>query len=389
MFLVTYDTVFSDRMTNPILIEMFKIINNRRINKLIQIYPVSKRPDNYIHCVKHHIIPKSWYFREGFPVNNTEYNLINLTIIEHIKVHMLLAKYFDEKNDVYMKEAMYSAVACILGQNKKDPNIFNIQIENPEIQKILDDVYKQKALKLSKDYSETRYINNGQIQIRIKKDEKLPDGFVEGYLSSAAHIKWIHCGEHELRIKPNDIIPSGYIPGRAPSKIKKLQSNALTWGDQVRNKIWYNNGISQIKLSKNDKIPDGFIKGKLPDNKQFITNGKQNKKIGFDEPIPDGWWVGQSTKGFICVNDGKKMIKVHPSSIPPGFKIGKLTSNIKNRIAVSNDTTHHYTMIQKKDLKTYLANGYVKGNHCKKWLSEGYKKIPGYKNKGFFKKDCI
>lgn len=385
MFLVTYDTAFRDRQTNPILIKMFDVINNRRKNVLHQIYPVSARPADYVHCVKHHIIPKSWFYKTGWPLDNTEYNTVNLTVIEHLKVHMLLKEYYEQKNDIRMAEAMAGAVSCIFGQNKKDQTVISYaQLEDPNVKETIDWIYDRKAKTLSEHYSDTRYVNNGEIQLRIKKDKPLPEGFSEGYLPLFAHVKWVHKDECELRIRPNDPIPFGYVEGRSPSKINQLKSNAPTWGDHVRGMKWYNNGNIQVKLSQADEIPEGFIKGRLPDNKRFITNGKQNKKIGFDEQIPDGWREGQSTKGTICVNDGKKTVRVPSDKIPKGFKPGRMGSNVKDRVAVSNDATHHYKMIQKSELEHYLANGYVLGSHIKQWLAAGYKRMPGYRNKGRF-----
>ncbi len=38
---------------------------------------------------KHHIVPRCWFKKHNLPVDNTENNLVNLTVEQHRKVHIL------------------------------------------------------------------------------------------------------------------------------------------------------------------------------------------------------------------------------------------------------------------------------------------------------------
>ena len=62
---------------NQHFVSMMNIINNARLNPPIKGH-------------KHHIIPRCWYKMNNLPVDNSDNNLVLLSVKDHIKVHKLL-----------------------------------------------------------------------------------------------------------------------------------------------------------------------------------------------------------------------------------------------------------------------------------------------------------
>jgi hypothetical protein len=82
---------------NQHFVAMMNIINFAKLNKPTKGH-------------KHHIIPRSWFKRNGYEIDNSKDNLILLTAEDHLKVHklaVLCAK------DTYIKGAMLAAVGLL------------------------------------------------------------------------------------------------------------------------------------------------------------------------------------------------------------------------------------------------------------------------------------
>lgn len=62
--------------------------------------------------------------------------------------------------------------------------------------------------------------------------------------------KWYNNGNINLRVKENDILPNGFVLGRMKLKMKDSPK-----------KHYYTNGKRNIKLCDGDAVPDGFTRG--------------------------------------------------------------------------------------------------------------------------------
>lgn len=97
--IITIDTVYPDKESNPILVEMFQIIDFRKHNQLKFIPKRQVKHNNdYTQCRRHHIIPKCYYKYFNIQADNSSKNLICLTHDEHSRVHELLTKYYEHDN---------------------------------------------------------------------------------------------------------------------------------------------------------------------------------------------------------------------------------------------------------------------------------------------------
>ena len=101
---------FYSQTDNPFYIRMKEILDYRQQNKLTYINSVKDRPDDYIKCQKHHIIPRCWYRHHGYEIDNSKENIIYLTPGEHLEIHVLMREYFKSINDLDMYYAMALAI---------------------------------------------------------------------------------------------------------------------------------------------------------------------------------------------------------------------------------------------------------------------------------------
>lgn len=106
------DQVFPDKDSNEHLKKMFKIIEFRRQNPLIHL-PLKDRDGTYVVSYRHHIVPKAWFKLHKQPIDNTKANIIRLTILEHLEVHILLKNYFRSIGDENLACKMALAISEI------------------------------------------------------------------------------------------------------------------------------------------------------------------------------------------------------------------------------------------------------------------------------------
>lgn len=95
---------------------MFRIIEFRRQNPLIHL-PVEDRDRTYVVSYRHHIVPRAWFKLHKQPIDNTKANVIRLTILEHLEVHILLKNYFRSINDENLACKMALAIGEICNMN--------------------------------------------------------------------------------------------------------------------------------------------------------------------------------------------------------------------------------------------------------------------------------
>lgn len=95
------------------------IIRNRREHPLTFIQQVNKRPEDYVKCQRHHIIPRCWYRKNHLDVDNGPENVINLTPGEHLEIHVLMREYFKTIGDKDMYYRMALAIDKLVSGNEK------------------------------------------------------------------------------------------------------------------------------------------------------------------------------------------------------------------------------------------------------------------------------
>jgi hypothetical protein len=106
-----------------------------------------------------------------------------------------------------------------------------------------------------------RYINNGLRNKKIEMDISCPSGWSEGYLGSSYNAGYmcINDGVDEKFIPKTDIIPHGWTKGRcyrnSPDKLKKISEGNKNW-------MWITDGINPaIRVPKDSLIPEGYKRG--------------------------------------------------------------------------------------------------------------------------------
>lgn len=128
--MTTFQSVFPDLDINSYIKRIFIICNNRKQNPLCN--------NEITH--KHHIIPKFWYkYNDKYP-DETKYNLVKLTPLEHFTVHYLMIEYYRSTGQTLYFNAAIMAFYVL--RNNKDiisiyadlkkqfPDIENIFIQN-------------------------------------------------------------------------------------------------------------------------------------------------------------------------------------------------------------------------------------------------------------------
>ena len=227
----------------------------------------------------------------------------------------------------------------------------------------------------------SKYVNNGNIQRRIKDPELL-----------------------------NKLLLEGWKLGALPKKHKNLSTK------NRKSKIYFTNGIKNIKLDTiTDTIPEGFYLGYTQTNLQKAYNEarKQSKEISKNEAL-NKWLCeehycecchiklttkygsgkfcsrscasthnhSEDTKILIhkyneqgiCGNKGKKFSAEHRRKISESLK----KNSKKDTMWISNGKI--IKKIYKHELDTYLEQGYIPGRKL-----EGHVQIPW--NKGLTKDD--
>ena len=228
-------------------------------NSLIEkrrLYPINKDRSKPFEVEYHHIIPiacngkkdpkKKQYNHEGT-------NIVGLTLREHFLAHWLLAKIYDGK----FMNAMWNAFSHMCGKYST--------ANGKTFLRCSSHVYvlaKQNAGKYIRSKLVGRiWMNNGKIE-KFILESNAPFGFVKGRLNVnknrirndyTKNTIWINDGQNQKMINKNESIPDGWQRGRIVSWSRKGNCSNL---------IWVNNGIIQKRV-KQSNIPQGFVIGMI------------------------------------------------------------------------------------------------------------------------------
>lgn len=162
---------------------MFKIIEFRRQNPLVHL-PLKDRDGTYVVSYRHHIVPKAWFKLNKQPIDNTKANVIRLTILEHLEVHILLKNYFRSVGDENLACKMAIAISEICSMDipraletneisKLDSNLL-AKIEENAIDNVVAHSTEAKAYWkcLTKSQREERSHKISQSLLNMPEDKK-------------------------------------------------------------------------------------------------------------------------------------------------------------------------------------------------------------------------
>lgn len=306
---------------NTYLIEYLRLINANKETKRERFK-----------TQKHHIIPRSYYKINNLPINNSEINLVNLSLKDHLLAHYYLSLCVTDQYKyalVYAFNYMY---------NKLNKN--NIQID-------IKDIDFTEYEKLYKIFCEN--------QSRKKK----------------GHIPWNKGGgcytEAQLLNMRNAHL--GKKDSEETKKKKSLSSIGTNKGG-----CYVNNGsISKhIQLSELDEyLLNGWVKGSIQDHSKHIGMKilhKDDKEIRvFPQQISKyialGWKFGRSKKARENNSKAKKGKPSWNKGIPWSDEARKNLSlhhgNFKNKIFMTND--FHTIRIDVSQQEEYEKQGYHRG----------------------------
>lgn len=152
-----------------------EIINNRIVNRL-------DKKDSLIE--RHHIIPRC------LGGTDDDYNLVCLTPREHFLCHLLLTKIYNEKNTAYYYKIIKAFF--MMFSYSKNNSTRHVRI-NARLYENLKKVWIE-SLRISQSGENnsqfgSRWINNGIIDKKLLKEEKIPVGFVFGRIKKVKQPK--------------------------------------------------------------------------------------------------------------------------------------------------------------------------------------------------------
>ena len=289
----------------------------------------------------HHIYPKSIAKVNNIEDFDGDWNLVELTPREHFIAHMILYKCG------YIK--MVQAFWYMSKIKKYNSRLSSRQYEKLEI---------EKRQILSEINTGTICINNGEYNVRIRPDQRIPSGFKLGFLSSVDlnGTVWINNGLVCKQVKPNEI-PEGWELG------------------MLDERMWVNNGAENRLIKVDEEAPGGFVKGRLSIG-YWIHNDFEEKYTNTDL-IPDGYEIGRllkTTKGTIWYTNGieNKMIKSE-KDIPDGFYKGTTKEIPKHRL-ITNGKTNKY-LLENDTIPNGWRFGTTINMKNKYWITNGVESI--------------
>ena len=214
----------------------------------------------------HHIIPKYIFRRKGLEIDNSEKNLVKLTVSEHIKAHQYWALYTEDP-DACM------AFVFLYGKQIKKENIEEVTDE--EIQEISyireisnsrnrgkgNPMYGKEPANKGKHMSEEQKIKISKALLGHKVSDATRKKISEKNKGRQAHNKGKPMPQY---LKDN---LSKKAMGRKMSEETKQKIREGNIGKKkpgrslsLKGTHWYNNGIIQVQIKE---CPEGFVPGKL------------------------------------------------------------------------------------------------------------------------------
>lgn len=191
-------------------------IDNESLNDYVNLITASSENqlDENVFYQKHHIIPRSCYTHRNLEVDDSEDNLVTLKFSDHVLAHYYLSLCLITNQD------RQANIFAFLQMSKKDafpddlkeliedlPYIqelydnFREYLNSPEIRNKMDTTHRETCNKnewrsmmsnIVSDYTKNNpytWINNGQINKRLYKNQEIPEGFIPGRLPPTQKVK--------------------------------------------------------------------------------------------------------------------------------------------------------------------------------------------------------
>lgn len=172
----------------------------------------------------------------------------------------LETRYIDK---IFLQE--YLDKGYVIGSTPKGPcrEETKLKISKANKGKKYSDEYKEKCCKrmLAKEF---HWYTDGCINIKISKNDKIPDGFYRGrIISEEQKLKISESSKgRKTSLKTRKKISEALIGlKRPPRSLEHKQKHSKALKDKKFK--WYTNGFQSLHLAETDKIPDGFYPGRV------------------------------------------------------------------------------------------------------------------------------
>ena len=294
-------------------------LSNIFIKQMLNIFNYAIIHNTTGYLESHHIIPKSWYKRNNISntdiINNKD-NLIKLTPRQHLEIHVLLKKYYQSINDLYMVYAMSNAINRMCTGNKEFINAIELSTDD-------------------KEYYLDQYQKNRSEWLKLIKLFHRP---LDGQNNPAYGRIWIHNDVLKINkfIKHDQLetfLQSGWILGMNGKYVNRRKQQKIGIFNCITGENAFVNDISKIEYP--------WFKGLNSKNTIPIHDPilHETKRIQLLTQLPDGWNYGLDpnpldfSSGVIRIcNDNLKKNKIWPKNveIPDGWKQGFYLSDEKH-----------------------------------------------------------
>lgn len=158
----------------------YEIIFNRLENKL----------DGSGYSENHHILPRC------LGGDDSKSNLVRLTAREHFLCHLLLTKIYNNKSDPYHYKIL-KAFSMMFSYSGNNLRYFKI---NSKIYQRFKIAQKQSQMGSKNSQYGSRWANNNIINIKLKPNESLPNGFVYGKIKKEKVFKLVLQRESNIKL---------------------------------------------------------------------------------------------------------------------------------------------------------------------------------------------
>lgn len=278
-----------------------------RYNRIIKWFKDHPADQSKEYCETHHIIPRSC---KG---SNTKENLILLPGRWHYIVHCWLPFVMQEQNNYNGYRKMIRAWGLMAGMIKFKDVLKEDSIAYHELR-------KQYSLEVSKQMREnchtkdSIWINNGKVNKRISKDEKISLGWKHGRTKFSRTNRdllgkrWCYNPTtKEMRfILKEEPLPEGFVYGRINVKYNSEKLRV------IKGKIGITNGIVNRYIDPTDKIPNGWVRGSKTKGRPGKKGIVYIRKVPFvpDPRMKDRRWITNGIENqFVYVEIAEQFLK--------------------------------------------------------------------------------
>jgi hypothetical protein len=202
----------------------------------------------------HHIIPKCMGGDDSFE------NLVDLTPEEHYVAHQLLVKIYPNNTALIYAAAMMSA-------GRENNKMYGW------IKRKWSAIISLEQTGENNSQYDTRWINDGKNNKKLKNNLPIPDGWFVGRHMS----KRINHGDRIC------VCGKTFIAARRDSKFCSISCSSKSKPKHIHDEV------AKAKMSERAKLRENNAKGSM-----WITDGIKNKRIKSIDQMPSGWHLGRT-----------------------------------------------------------------------------------------------